>query len=142
MTESGTGKLPYRYQSRGRSGLNLALLAVAAGVLAFAATWGAPVAVLLPIGFAALGMGYLVLVNPRGGIEVDRDAVTLWQGARRERILVGEIERAHVEHWSESTDVTLHRRDGGKVDIPDRCRPPLRRLTQALKAAGVTVTES
>jgi hypothetical protein len=142
MDTDGEAVLPYRYRSRGRSALNQALFAVAAGMLFFAAASGAPVVVVLPMGLAAVGMGYLVLVNPRAGIDIDRDAVTLLQGSRRERIPLSEIARAHVEHWSDSTDVTLHRHDGGEVDIPDRCRPPLRHLTRALEAAGVTVTQS
>jgi hypothetical protein len=133
--------LPYRYRSQGRSALNLGVFAVAAGLLGLAVHRDAPVVVLLPMGLAAAGMACLVLFNPRAGLEIDREAVTLWQGARRRRIAIADISHAHAEHWSGRDDVTLHLTGGGKVDIPARCRPGLRPLAQAFAAAGIILTE-
>ena len=71
--------------------------------------------VFLPLTAFAAMMGYLVILDPRAGLDIDARAVSFWRGHRRETIAVAEIERVHVEHWSDSVDVTIHRqrrRDG------------------------------
>ncbi|HUS56313.1 MAG TPA: hypothetical protein VMY41_20170 [Thermohalobaculum sp.] len=143
MTTSGANDLPYRYQSRGRTPLNLALLAIGIGMFGTAAAMEArPLIVLAPIAAFTGMLGYLVIFDRRAGMEIDNAGLTMWRGTRRERIALDEIERVHVEHWSDSVDVTIHQRDGGTIDIPDRCRPSLRPLTRALETAGVQVTQS
>jgi hypothetical protein len=97
--------------------------------------------ILAPIAAFTGMLGYLVISDRRAGIAIDNDELTLWRGARCERAALDTIERAHVEHWPDSVDVTIHRRDGGTIEIPGRCRPSLRRLTRALETAGVQVTQ-
>jgi hypothetical protein len=98
--------------------------------------------VFLPLTAFTAMMGYLVILDPRAGLDIDARAVSFWRGRRRNTIAVAEIERVHVEHWSDSVDVTIHRRDGARIDVPARCCPPWRSLTRALKRAGVAVTEN
>ena len=143
MKTSGASDLPYRYQSRGRTPLNLALLAIGVGMFGAAFAMEArPLIIFAPIAAFTGMLGYLVISDRRAGIEIDDAGMTLWHGTRRERIARDEIERVHVEHWSDSVDVTIHRHDGGTIDIPDRCRPSLCPLTRALENAGVQVTQS
>jgi hypothetical protein len=133
-------ELPYRYQSRGRTPLTLGLLAISIGMLALALATTDMTLVLLPLTAFAAMMGYLVILDPRAGLDIDACAVSFWRGRRRETIPLAEIERVHVEHWSDSVDVTIHRRDGGRIDVPARCRPAVHSLTRALKRAGIPVT--
>ena len=77
----------------------------------------------LPLTAFAAMMGYLVILDPRAGLDIDARAVSFWRGRSRETIPVAEIEHVHVEHWSDSVDVTIHRRDGERIDVPARCRP-------------------
>ena len=143
MTTPSANDLPYSYQTRGRTPLNLALLAIGIAMFGTALAMEArQLIVLAPIAAFAGMLGYLVISDRRAGIEIDDAGVTLWHGARRDRIALDEIERVHVEHWSDSVDVTIHRHDGGTLVIPDRCRPALRPLTRALETAGVHVTQS
>lgn len=132
----------WRYRSRGRTPLNLALLAIGLGLLGLAVALQArPLAVFLPLaGFAAM-LAWVVLRDPRAGLEIDRGALTLWQGERRESVPLTEIERVVVRHLSDSTDVTVHRRDGGLPTVPDPCRPAAGSLVAALRRAGIAVTE-
>jgi hypothetical protein len=141
MTAPDPDELPYRYESRGRTPLNLGLFAIGIGMLALALATTDTTLVFLPLTAFAAMMGYLVILDPRAGLDIDARAVSFWRGHKRETIAVAEIERVHVEHWSDSVDVTIHRHDGVMVDVPARCRPALRSLTRALKRAGVVVTE-
>jgi hypothetical protein len=141
VTAPDPDELPYSYQSRGRTPLNLGLFAIGIGVLALALVTTDTMLVFLPLtAFAAL-MGYLVILDPRTGLDIDARAVSFWRGHKRETIAVAEIERVHMAHWSDSVDVTIHRHDGMMVDVPARCLPTMRSLTQALKRAGVAGTE-
>ena len=133
-------ELPYRYESRGRTPLNLGLFAIGIGMLALALATTDTTLVFLPLTAFAAMMGYLVILDPRAGLDIDARAVSFWRGRRRETIPVAEIERVHVEHWSDSIDVTIHRRDGGRIDVPARCRPAVHSLTRALERAGIPVT--
>jgi hypothetical protein len=141
MTAPDPDELPYSYQSRGRTPLNLGLFAIGIGMLALALVTTDTMLVFLPLtAFAAL-MGYLVILDPRAGLDIDARAVSFWRGHKRETIAVAEIERVHMAHWSDSVDVTIHRHDGMMVDVPARCLPTMRSLTRALQQAGVAVTE-
>jgi hypothetical protein len=141
MTARDPDELPYRYESRGRTPLNLGLFAIGIGMLALALATTDTTLVFLPLTAFAAMMGYLVILDPRAGLDIDARGVSFWRGHKRETIAVAEIERVHVEHWSDSVDVTIHRHDRVMVDVPARCRPTLRSLTRALKRAGVAVTE-
>jgi hypothetical protein len=135
--------LPYRYQSRARTPLNLALLVIGIGMFVAAFAMEArPLIIFAPIAAFTGMLGYLVIFDRRAGIEIDNAGLTLLRGTRRDRVGLDEIARVHMEHWSDSVDVIIHRRDGSTIDIPDRCRPSLRALTRALKTAGVQVTQS
>jgi hypothetical protein len=140
VTPPDPDELPYRYESRGRTPLNLGLFAIGIGMLALALATTDTALVFLPLTAFAAMTGYLVILDPHAGLDIDARAVSFWRGHKRETIAVAEIERVHVEPWSDSVDVTIHRRDGVMVDVPARCRPTLRSLTRALKLAGVTVT--
>ena len=141
FTVSGLQDPPYRYESRGHTPLNLALFAVGLALLALAAATTDFWLVFLPLAAFALGMGYLVVCDPRVGLEIDQHQISFWDRHRRETIPLADIERVHIEHWSESDDVTIHRRDGAAVDVPSQCRPASGLLSRVLKQAGLTVTE-
>jgi hypothetical protein len=141
MTPSDPDELPYRYERRGRTPLNLGLFAIGIGMLALALATSDTTLVFLPLTAFAAMTGYLVILDPRAGLDIDACAVSFWRGRKRETIAVAAIERVHMAHWSDSVDVTIHRHDGVMVDVPARCLPTMRSLTKALKRAGVAVTE-
>lgn len=116
MTETS---LPYRYRGRGRTVLNTALFAIGIGLLALAIWSDArPQIIYVPL-FAFVGMmAWLLLRNPQSGLEIDTEAVRFWRSRRLETVPVAEIDHVHMEHWSDSVDVTVHLTSGGKIDIP------------------------
>ena len=141
MDAPSADRLPYRYESRGRTPANLVLLAVGIAMIALAWVTEAGQLIYLPLGaFAAMQL-YLFARDPRAGMDIDAETVAIWRGRRRQAIPVAEIDRVEIKHWSESTDVIIHRRDGNKVDVPARCAPRLGAMKRALKCAGVNVTE-
>ncbi|NNE21275.1 MAG: hypothetical protein HKN11_01565 [Rhizobiales bacterium] len=139
---AGSHKLPFQYQSRGRTPLSLALLALGAGLLMLMALTGGDMVILIPASMFVAGMAYLVIGNRAAGMAIDATSLSFWHGRRRETIPVQQIERVDVQHWSGSIDVVVHRRDQTTCALPDECRPTAGILIEALQQAGITVSES
>ena len=133
---------PFESVSRERSPLNLATFAVSLVVIWGAVSQAVPLLAALPACACAAMLGFVLL---RGRMHVFRvdDAAIRWRSGRRETAVpIADISRFEIVHWSDSTDYVIHRRDGGRIDVPAPCAP--RRgagFLAAMKARGIPVDE-
>ena len=140
MSASELPELPFRHENRSGGPANLALLVALLAVCVGAILTGQGILLLVVGGTCLAGLLYFKHFNPRAGIEIDDGSVTFWRGRKREAVPLAGIDHVALGEAGGRIGATIHRHDGGQLDIHRSCLPEPAALAGVLSRAGVRVT--
>ncbi len=133
---------PYIYTLSGRRPMTLFGLAASLAFVALSWSYGAPWYALAPALLIVPIMLTTIIRNPVYGIRIDRHAMEIDRNGEVKRILLTAIDYIKITTWSESSDTTIHLKDGNLHQIPQMTRPPIGEFRDVLAKHGVAVTNA
>ncbi len=65
----------------------------------------------------ALGLGWMVIANPKSGFCVSETGIDWWNGSRTGSVPARMLDRFEIRDWTDSTDYKLVLNDGSEVAL-------------------------
>ena len=116
-------------------------LAASLAFVAGAWAYGAPWLVLAPAFIGGLVALVPIIGNQVYKMRIDRQAMEIDCNGMIKRILLSAIDFIRITQWTDSSEVTIHLKDGTLYQIPMMTRPPLEKFRKVLAERGIAVTE-
>jgi hypothetical protein len=85
---------------------------------------------------------YAIIANPIYGLRIDRHAMEIDRNGDIKRIPLSTINYIKITEWTDSSDATVHLKDGSLYQIPEMTRPPKAKFRAVLADYGITVTKA
>lgn len=132
----------YAHTEHGRSLGSFFALVFSVGMTVFCFVRDAPWWMYPPVLIAMLGMGWMVIANPKSGCDLDDEQLNVYSGRWSETLQLSDIDCVRIINWSDGRpSASIEKTDGSKVFVHSTCLSSGLAFTEALQKAGVTVTQ-
>ena len=111
------------------------------GFVAFGWAYAAPWYAIAPPLIVVPMMLYTIVANPICGMRIDRQAMEIDRNGDIKRISLTSIDHIKMTEFSDSSDATIHLKDGKLYQIPEMTRPPKAKFRVVLADYGIAVTK-
>jgi hypothetical protein len=132
---------PYRYSLSGRRPTTILGLIAASAISAYVWTLDVPWYMLAPVLIVIPMMLYAIIANPIYGMRIDQRAMEIDKNGDIHRILLSAIDYVKITSWTDSSDATVHLKDGSLYQIPHMTRPDDAKFREVLHERGITTTK-
>jgi hypothetical protein len=131
----------YTYSMSGRRPSTLFALVVSVSFVLFGWAYAAPWYAIAPPLIVVPMVLYVIIANPIYGLRIDRHAMEIDRNGDAKRILLTSIDYIKITEFSDSSDATIHLKDGKLYQIPQMTRPPKAKFRRVLADYGIAVTK-
>jgi hypothetical protein len=131
----------YKYALAGRRPTTIFGLCAATAMSLYVGSLDVPWYMLAPPLIVVPMMLYVIIANPVYGLRIDRRAMEINRNGNTDNILLSEIDHIKITSWTDSSDATIHLKDGGLHQIPQMTRPTDAKFRKVLGEFGITVTK-
>lgn len=128
----------FTHSQSGRRPLTMVAGLFCAGMVGVGLWQNAPWFWWIPIGGACLGIGWMLIANPRSGAELTSRTLRFHRDSWERSVALADIARVERHIWSEGPDeITLILQNGEALPIPSQCIN--KGFVAALQMQGVAV---
>jgi hypothetical protein len=131
----------YTYSLAGRRPSIFFALVASVGFVAFGWAYAAPWYAIAPPLIVVPMVLYVIIANPIYGMRIDRRALEIDLNGDIKRILLSGIDYIKITEWTDSSDATVHLKDGTLYQIPQMTRPTKGKFLEVLADYGIAVTK-
>jgi hypothetical protein len=111
-------------------------LVVSVMMMAFAASYAAPLYFLVPVGLAAAMALLAIIFNPQTGSTLNAETLDFFNRGAQETVQIRDVASTKVTKWSDGPDtVALTLTSGRIVHVPSMCADS--KLAVALRELGI-----
>jgi hypothetical protein len=132
----------YKYALAGRRPTTIFGLFAATTMSLYVWSLNVPWYMLAPPLIVVPMMLYVIIANPIYGLRIDRRAIEINRNGKTDSILLSQIDYIKITSWTDSSDATIHLKDGSLHQIPQMTRPNDAKFRKVLAEFGITVTKA
>lgn len=129
----------FEYSQNGRRPVVWLFLAVGLGFLAFLFVEPGPVVVWVILAAYLALILWLIIANPVQGIRITRHDLIIAPEREAQRVPLADINHLAIDTRSDTTDFTLHLRDGETIAVHSSNVPSTQATVAAFEARGIAV---